>query len=239
LTRVTFHPDVDVISIWTPDGKSIAFASATTQGPPDLFWKAADGTDKKKQLAAMDHAQFPTCWSNDARVLLFTDEHPDTKFDIWFLSMETGKPQAWLNTKFNETGAVFSRDGKWVAYQSDESGRYEVYVRPFGNPGGREQISTEGGTEPLWAPDKRKLFYRNGDKMMMVEVETDSAFTAAKPKLLFEGQFETHRIAANYDITNDGRRFLMIRSEKESAPKKLQVVLNWSEEVKRTWSGRQ
>ncbi len=232
-TRFTFHPNTDIFPIWTPDGKKVTFASATSQESPELFWKPADGAGEKEQLAKMAYAQFPTCWSNDARLLLFTDENPDTKFDLWFLSLETRKPQVWLNTKFNETGAVFSPNGKWVAYQSDESGRYEVYVRTFGDLAGKEQISTEGGTEPLWAPDKHKLFYRNGDKMMSVEVETAPVFTAAKPELLFEGQFAISRIAANYDITNDGRRFLMIRSEKESVPTKLHVVLNWSEEVKR------
>jgi hypothetical protein len=143
------------------------------------------------------------------------------------------KPQPLVKTKFNETGAVFSPDGRWIAYQSDESGRYEIYVRPFPGPGPKQPISAEGGKEPAWASDGRELFYRNGDKMMVVDVRTHPEFTAAKPKLLFEGKYLTDRIGTNYDIAPDGRRFLMIQSDQETAPTQLRIVLNWSEELKR------
>jgi eukaryotic-like serine/threonine-protein kinase len=118
---------------------------------------------------------------------------------------------------------------------SDESGRREVYVRPFPG-GGKTQISTEGGVEPVWARNGRELFYRIGDKMMATAIETKPVFAAAKPKLLFEGHYETSMYAfePNYDVSPDGQRFLMIKaSEQESAPTQLNVVLNWSEELRR------
>ncbi|MFQ5616168.1 MAG: protein kinase, partial [Anaerolineales bacterium] len=237
-TRLTFNPNVDVYSIWTPDGKQVTFASSSPRGPPDLFWKSAAGTGAEERLTAMEQAQFPTCWSPDGGFLLFTDEHPETRFDIWLLAMaDARKPKPWLRTEFNETAAVFSPDGRWVAYQSDESGRYEVYVRPFHGRGAKQQVSMEGGTEPLWAPRGRELFYRNGDKMMVVEVQTESDFTATKPKLLFEGRYLTNRIMANYDIPGDSQRFLMIRNDQEAAPTQLRIVLNWFDELKRLVPG--
>jgi serine/threonine protein kinase len=232
-TRLTFNPNIDVYPIWTPDGKQVTYASSSPYHAPELSCRPADGTGVKELLSKMDNAQFPTCWSPDGRILLFTNEHPDTKFDIWLLPMENErKPQPLVKTKFNETGAVFSPDGRWIAYQSDESGRYEIYVRPFPGPGPKQPISAEGGKEPAWGPDGRELFYRNGDKMMVVDVRTHPEFTAAKPKLLFEGKYLTDRIGTNYDIAPDGRRFLMIRSDQETAPTQLRIVLNWSEELK-------
>jgi len=131
---------------------------------------------------------------------------------------------------------MFSPDGRWLAYASDESGRQEIYVRPFPGPGGKSQISTEGGTEPVWARNGQELFYRNGDKMMAAAVETKPVFAAAKPKLLFEGHYETAVFVfePNYDAASDGKRFLMVKaSEQESALTQLNVVLNWSDELRR------
>jgi serine/threonine-protein kinase len=225
--------------IWTPDGKRVTFASsrASSDGlAPDLAWKLADGTGKQEQLCSMDNAQFPTCWSPDGRTLLFTDEHPDTKFDMWMLFMEGGREQqSLLVTEFNETAGVFSPDGRWIAYQSDESGRYEIYVVPFRGSGPKHHISVDGGTQPVWAPDGRELFYRRGDRMMVVSVQSSPEFTAKQPELLFEGRYMTARIGAGYDITPDGRRFMMIMgSETESGTlTELKLILNWSEEIKR------
>ncbi|PYV20907.1 MAG: hypothetical protein DMG27_21925, partial [Acidobacteria bacterium] len=136
----------------------------------------------------------------------------------------------------NESAPIFSPDGRWIAYQSDESGRGEIYVRPFPGPGGKTLISPEGGTQPVWARNGRELFYRNGDKMMAAAVETEPVFAAVKPKLLFEGHYETgiYTYLANYDVSLDGRRFLMIKaSEHEVAATQINVVLNWLEDLKR------
>ncbi|MGH9389039.1 MAG: hypothetical protein ACRD1Z_05435, partial [Vicinamibacteria bacterium] len=123
----------------------------------------------------------------------------------------------------------------WIAYDSNESGRREVYVRPFPGPGATWQVSTEGGYQPVWARNGKEIFYRNGDKMMAVQVETKPSFQLSKPEILFEGRFEgaTGWFGyANYDVTPDGQRFLMIRAEEESAPTRIHVVLNWAEELK-------
>jgi len=147
--------------------------------------------------------------------------------------LKLGKAELWLNSAIIP---AFSPDGRWVAYLSDESGRQEIYVRPFPGPGGKMQISTEGGTEPMWARNGRELFYRNGDKMMVTAVETQPVFAASKPELLFEAHYETglSSFERDYDVSPDGQRFLMIKgSEQESAATQLNVVLNWSDELRR------
>ena len=130
---------------------------------------------------------------------------------------------------------MFSPDGRWLAYVSDESGRYEVYVQPYPGPGGKWQISTGGGKEPLWARDGRELFYRNGEQMMAVEITTEPTFSAGTPRLLFEGTYLSGTVfLAYYDVSPDGQRFLMVQASEQQAsdPTQINVVLNWFEELK-------
>jgi len=121
-----------------------------------------------------------------------------------------------------------------MAYVSNESGRAEVYVQPYPGPGAKRQISTEGGNEPVWARDGEELFYRNGDQMMAVEVTTEPTFSASTPRLLFEGNFQpSSGNLANYDVTPDGQRFVMIQlGGTDSEASQINVVLNWFEELK-------
>ncbi|MDA2924229.1 protein kinase [Acidobacteria bacterium AH-259-L09] len=234
-TRLTFDPAEDRNPLWTPDGQRVVFSSDRDGGLSNLFWKAADGMGQLERLTTSPNYQIPYSWSSDGKRLVFVELNPETLWDISVLSME-GEPtsQALLQTQFTESLPAISPDGRWMAYQSDESGRHEVYVTPFPGAGPKQQISMEGGAEPVWGPDGRELFYREGDKMMAVAVKTHPKFTAAKPKVLFEGRYTTNRIAANYDITPDGRRFLMIKvGEQESAPTQINVVFNWFEELKR------
>jgi serine/threonine-protein kinase len=126
----------------------------------------------------------------------------------------------------------FSPDGQWIVYVSDESGRREVYVRPFPGPGRRIQISTDGGGFPVWSPSGRDIFYLIGQKVMAVEVETQPAFQAGTPRLLFEGSHEV-QIMRSYDVTPDGQRFVMIQPGARTLPTQLNVVLNWFEELRR------
>jgi hypothetical protein len=132
---------------------------------------------------------------------------------------------------------MFSPDGRWLAYMSNESGRDEVYVQPFSvtGLGGTKQISVDGGTEPVWAPDGRELFYRNGDKMMAVTIVTDPELSVGTPRLLFEKRFLPGPMWArrNYDVSPDGQRFLMIQREQDLVPTEIIVILNWFEELKR------
>ena len=222
--------------IWTPDGKHLTLGSPLS-GSFNLYWMPADGSGAAESLITSENAQWPGSWSPDGRLLAFSEQDPATGWDIWVLGLEgERKPRPFLQTASNESSPKFSPDGRWLAYASDESGRQEIYVRPFPGPGRKWQISTEGGTEPVWARNGQELFYRNGDKMMAAAVETKPAFAAAKPKLLFAAHYEKspYPFLADYDVTPDGWRFLMIRaSEQESAPTQLNVVLNWSDEVRR------
>jgi Tol biopolymer transport system component/predicted Ser/Thr protein kinase len=234
LSRFTFDGDQNLFPAWRPDGKRIAFWS-TKEGPQNIFWQLSDGSGGLERLTTSQDAQAPTSWSPDGQVLAFVEDTPNKRFEIWVLRMGDHKAQPFLQTRFNEAGPRFSPDGRWLAYVSDESGRYEVYVQPYPGPGGKWQISTEGGTEPVWNPNGRELFYRNRDKMMAVDIATQPSFTAGKARMLFEGRYvETPNPATTYyDVSPDGQRFLMIKeSEQSSAATQINVVLNWFEELK-------
>ena len=234
LTRLTGSTVVPR-SIWTPDGKHVTFL-ATLSDALNLYWMPADGSGAAERLTTSGNFQVPGSWSPDGHVLAFSEVDPTTGWHIWMLRLEGDrKPRPFLQTASNEYGPMFSPDGRWLAYQSDESGRQEIYVRSFPGPGGKWQISTEGGAEPVWAPNGRELFYRNGDKMMTAAVEIKPVFAASTPKLLFEGHYEAGNFfERDYDVSPDGQRFLMIKaSEQEQAATQLNLVLNWSDELRR------
>ncbi len=251
LTRFTFEGNYNPVSVWTPDGKRIAFES-NREGPPNVFWQLADGSGGLERLTTSDYVHAPMSWSPDGQLLAYIEVNPTTGYDIWMLrvgdpstgsghapsaaSGQVRKAQPFLRTRFNETEPCFSPDGRWLAYISDESGRYEVYVQPYPGPGGKWQISTEGGIDPVWNPNGRELFYRSGDKMMAVDIATQPSFAAGKPRMLFEGRYEPPPVpVANYDVSRDGQRFLMLKPSEsaQAAPTQINVVLNWFEELKR------
>ena len=228
LSRIAFGFNNSIIT-WTPDGDRLTFASSR-EGVSNIFWQAADGSGQAEQLTTSEYEQFFASWSPDGKFLSFVDIRPESGADIWVLSMEGDRtPEPFLLTGFNEDFPMFSSNGRWVAYQSDESGRNEVYIQPFPGGGGKRQVSTEGGTFPVWNPNGRELFYRNGDRMMVVAVETDGELTLGKPRLLFERR----SLLASYDVMPDGQRFVMIEESEELAPTQLILVQNWFEELKR------
>ena len=174
-------------------------------------------------------------WSPDGQALAFTEINPTTGFDLWILPLNERKPSVFLRTPFNESAPRFSPDGHWLAYVSNESGRYEIYVQAYPGPGGKLQISSDGGTEPMWNPNGRELFYRNGNKMMVVDVVSQTNFSASKPRVLFEGRFlPTPATTPNYDVLRDGQKFLMVKAagQDEQGRTQINVVLNWLEELK-------
>jgi Tol biopolymer transport system component/predicted Ser/Thr protein kinase len=243
LARLTFEGNSNQYPSWTPDGKRIAFQS-NKEGPLNLFWQMADGSGGRERLTTSEYTQTASSWSPDGQLLAFHEINPTTQRDIWVMRMgdpspgsgQVRKAQPFLQTRFDEASPRFSPDGRWLAYISNESGRNEIYVQPYPGPGGKWQISAEGGTEPVWNPNGRELFYRSGDKMMAVEITTQPSFSAGKPRMLFEGQYQpTPATAANYDVSPDGQRFLMLKpsEQAQAAQTQINVVLNWFEELKR------
>ncbi|MDA2926854.1 hypothetical protein MYX78_06410 [Acidobacteria bacterium AH-259-G07] len=212
--------------LWTPNGRRVVF-----RDNGGLFWKAADGTGQVEQLTASQNFQRADSFSPDGKKLVFSEQR-----DLHVLSMAGERsPQSLLQTPFSEEHAVISPDGRWIAYVSNETGQREVYVRPFPNvEEGRWPISTEGGAEPVWAPDGSELFYRSGEAMMAVRVKPEPTFTVGSPRLLFTGSYLSSgpaQRAQQYDVSPDGQRFLMLKEG--SAPTQLIVVQNWFEELKR------
>ncbi len=234
--RLTFEAGEDETPIWTPDGRRVTYSSTRAGRPRENFWKPADGSGAEQLLFESNAHPHVSSWSPDGRALLYTEYGPATQGDLWACALEGSRTSCrpLLRTPANERAPRFAPDGRWLAYVSDESGRDEVYVQPFPGPGGRWQISYSGGNEPVWSRDGRELFYRDGEKMMAVPVTTQPAFSAGSPRPLFEGDYvATRRGEAAYDISPDGRRFLMVRRDPRSAPIQLNVVLNWFEELKK------
>jgi serine/threonine-protein kinase len=166
------------------------------------------------------------------------DPRRSTGTDILLLRLDgERKLEPFLHTCFEEFGPEFSPDGQWIAYVSNESGRNEVYVLPFPGPGPKRQVSTTGGTSPCWARNRKELFYRNGNKMMAVDVSLQPVFKAGAPRVLVEGDYEgigRPDSPRHYDVTADGQRFVMIKShEGPSAPSQLIVALEWLDDLKR------
>jgi serine/threonine-protein kinase len=165
-------------------------------------------------------------------VLVFTET---PTWSTWTLSLKDRKPQLFDRIQARETAPRFSPDGRWIAYDSDETGQHEIFVRPYPGPGAKLKISNDGGTEPAWNPKGGELFYRNRDKMMAVQITTQPAFSPGKPGLLFERAYvPTPRSFPDYDVSPDGQRFLMLKAtERSEGPDQINVVLNWFEELKR------
>jgi len=235
LTRFTFEGILNVVPVWTPDGKHVAFLSSKEGS--NVFWQLADGSGGLEQLTDNSSLDVPFSWSPDGQLLAF-DEIGSAGRSIFVLRMSDRKEQPFLQSKALLDAPQFSPDGRWLAYVSDESGRREVYVQPYPGPGGKWQISTDGGTEPQWNHNGRELFYRVGDKMMAVDISTQPGFDAGKPRQLFEGRYlmnSAGEASADYDVSADGQRFLMLKpaQQEQAAPTQINVVLNWTEELKR------
>jgi len=235
--RLTFDPAIESFPIWTPDGQRVAFGYS--EGP--FSWKAADGTGEVEALRESSSNQQPQAFSPDGTVLVFEDRH-SSAWDLGMLSLEGERiATLLLETEFMERNAALSPDGRWMAYQSNESGQYEVYVRPFPDVnGGRWQVSSGGGYWPLWSPNGRELFYAGSEGMMAVPIETESTFTQGTVELLFDlGPYWRPSGGANrrIDISPEGDRFLMLKegggSDETAGTTSIIVVINWFDELKR------
>jgi serine/threonine-protein kinase len=219
--------------IWTPDGTRLTFASGG-EGSMNLFWGPADGSGVEERLTTSKNQQLPESWSPDGRTLAFDERDPTSGFDIWTVSLDGDrKPRPFLKTPFNELRPRFSPDGRWLAYQSNEAGRTEVYVRPFPGPGGKTKVSTDGGGGPRWGPDGRELFYRNPQGVFVVPVLAGPSFAVGVPQKLFSWPFTGNMSTSGFEIALDGRRLLMMREDPTPDPKQINVILDWLDELKR------
>jgi Tol biopolymer transport system component len=243
--RFTFDPAQERSPIWSPDGSRVTFAS-NRDGPFNLSQKDAGGTGSEQALFKSDLTKYPLDWSSDGRRLLYYVEDLKTKADLWVLPLDSpGKPAPFLLTPFNETQGQFSpgpEAAHWVAYASDESGSFQIYVQPFpaaaSGGSGKFQISTGGGLQPRWRGDGKELFYLAPDgKLMAVEVKTSPRFESGVPKALFATRIfgpgpATH--VFHYAVARDGKRFLVATvpaEEPESVP--ITVVVNWTAGLKK------
>jgi serine/threonine-protein kinase len=247
LTRLTFAGESSRFPVWTPDGQRIVFSSLEKGGTFNLWWIRADGAGNAQRLAESKYAQFAGSWRPDGKVLAFRQVNPDTGNDIMTLAIQgdeksgwkPGEPKPFLTSPFSELNPAFSPDGRWLAYQSNESGDFEVYARPFPGPGGKWQVSTGGGLFPEWSHNGKELFYRSVDSKIMVVTYTASGdfFRADKPQLWSPGQFtDAGTNTYNFDLHPDGKRFAVLKTPgtgQGAAINKVNIVLNWFEELKR------
>jgi serine/threonine-protein kinase len=241
LTRMTTD-GLSHAPVWTPDGKSLAFRS-WQEGGMTLWMMPFDRSSAAVRLDPKGQRQSPGSFSPDGKYLTFDQKDPQTGDDAWVLPIgDPGNARAISKSAAGEGAPRFSPDGRWIAYSLSVAGKAEIYVQPFPGLGPKLQISNNGGTDPVWRRSGGELFYRNGNKMMVVSVDTKGPeFRASAPKQLWEGNYSAGTAAScgmpgvsssNYDVTADGQRFLMVREGDNILSKSVVVVLNWAEEVK-------
>ena len=221
------------IAVWTPDGAGVVYGSdAAGFGTYDLYEKPADGSAPAELLFASSNPKVPASWSADATTLVFHElTEAGAERDLWVVE-RGGAASPFLATEFDELAPSVSPDGRWLAYVSDLSGEDRVQVQPFPDGGAVVPISTGVGTEPVWARDGTELFFRDGNRMMAVDVDLGGTFSAGRPRVLFDEAYEPDPLGVgirNYDVAADGR-FLMIRGT--PGVTQIDVVLNWLEELK-------
>jgi Tol biopolymer transport system component len=247
LTRLTFAGDSNTSPAWTPDGRRIAYSSQEKGGVSNLWWIRADGAGDAQRLSESKGQQYAGSWRPDGKVLAFFQNNPGTGYDVMTLPIEgddksgwkPGEPKPFANSTFSEIYPAFSPDGRWLAYQSNESGNPEVYVRPFPEPGGKWQVSTGGGYMPKWSRNGKELFYRTvtESKIMAVTYTASSdSFHADKPQLWSPGQFTNRGTASNFSLHPDGKRFAVLKTpgeEKAAAVNHVNLIVNFFDEVRR------
>jgi len=226
-------------AIWSPDGSQIIYNSNQHGGEAvTLYSKVSDGTGPPKRLTVSKYHQQPQCWSNDGTLLIYTEGmHPETGMDIYMIQMdEDSVPIPLFNSRFNETHPIMSPNGHRLVYVTDEFDREEVFVCTFPDLSEVKQISIGGGTQPIWTPNGKEIFYRDisGNKLMSVTILDEVTFEISLPRLIFEGRYKngTGAWGRDYDISPDGESFLMIMQE-EAIPKvsQINIVRNWTEEL--------
>jgi serine/threonine-protein kinase len=241
LSRFTFEPGLENYPVWTPDGRRLIFTSDQT-GPRNLFWQAADGTGTAERLIESPNQQYGTAVSPDGHGLVFTESAPNTGDDVMHLELDgTHRVTPLVQSPFFERNGTISPDGRWLAYEANDSGRFEIHVRPFpAVNSGHWQVSTGGGTRPLWARSGQELVYVSpAGALMRVGVDRAPSWSATTPTLMVKEGYSTSEgnyFGRTYDIAPDGQRFLMIKEGspvQTATPPSLIVVQHWDQELKR------
>jgi Tol biopolymer transport system component len=230
-SRITFGPFfVDQHSVWSPDGSRIEFSTSRLGGTA-ICLRPASGNGNEEILCQASSQTAPSDWSRDGRFLIFSMLGSNNQYDIWVLPL-TGdrKPFPFLQTSASEDFGRLSPDGRWLAYQSNETGTMEVFVTAFPGRDGKWQISSQGGLIPMWSRDGNELFYISPDsKMMAVDVKSGTRFEHGPPKPLFD--FPS-LAAFGFDVSPDGKRFL-VPAPLEQAQKPMTLIINWAADLKK------
>lgn len=233
-TRFTLAQGEDESPIWSKD--RILFRGGVRGG---LQAKPADGSAAETEvkidfnMGPGSNPHFSSVSPDGASLAAYAVSATNGE-DVFIVDLNSGRVTPFAATAASERAPMFSPDGRWIAYVSDESGRDEVYVRPYPGPGGKFQVSTNGGGEPVWNRNGRELFYRENRKLMSVALSVSPAFTAATPTMLFEGSYtESHRGYQNYDVSPDGQRFVMIKRDLEAERVPIQVAVDMIGELRR------
>jgi len=235
MSKLTFDSTTSSDAAWSPSGQEIIYAD-NRDGNPDILSRPSNGTGDAKVLVSTPAPEIAADWSPDQRFLIYTGASRETKRNLLYRERQKdgslGEPLVLLQTPFDEGAARFSPDGRFIAYVSDESGRFEVYVRSFPNGEGKWRVSVNGGGAPRWRRDGKELFYTEGNKLMAVAVTTQRGLSPGTPVPLFE-ENTLQSFTPQYDVTADGKRFIVrerLVNEKRLA---IHVVNNWFEEFRR------
>jgi eukaryotic-like serine/threonine-protein kinase len=234
-TRLTFDPSSNVTPLWSPNGKQILFSSNRNLGSGDLYLKNADGTGPEEVVANAGEGTVLANvwdWSSDGKYILFAKGN-----ELWSVSPPDRVAKPLMQAKWTVRNAQFSPDGRWISYASNETGSMEIYVSAFPGGNGKWQVSNGGGQEPRWRKDGKELFYLSVDgKMMAAPVKPGSSFEAGAPVALFQ----THRRQPvslpevfSYDVSVDGKRFLILTKVDEANVAPLAITLNWASEMEK------
>jgi serine/threonine-protein kinase len=241
-TRLTFGGGANIGPVWSPDGRYIAF-----QGPGGIWWVRSDGAGKPQLLIQNKNPLYPWSFTPDGKRLAYYENNPRTAYDIWAAAIESdgvglraGKPESFLQTSAEERQPAFSPDGRWLAYISDESGAYQVYVRAFPDKGGKWQISNEGARFPVWSGNGHELFFRTQDNRIMVATYAAKAdsFVPDKPRVWSDRQLANlGNFVGNYDLAPDGKRIAALipveTAEAQQTQNHVIFLMNFADELQR------
>jgi Tol biopolymer transport system component len=231
VSRFTSDPAADGVPVWSPDGSTVVFTS-WRGGGSNLYIKPADGSRAERVLLASEAEKYPSDWSTDGHYIMYASTTLETAFDLWILPMssnrQAGQPEAYLNSKFREREGRFSPDVRWVAYTSDETGRDEVYVQSFPAGKGKWQISTGGGSKPVWKRDGRELYYLSSDGYMMAaSVSIGDKFGTSNPHRLFALAVGPQSFGPQFAVDRKAETFFVLSRASAGPQNDLHVVLNW------------